>query len=287
MKNSKRLLAILCLCTIFFSSIFVYADTGPKDELKIKVINAPDELYYLDLMTTDESFESNIAQNEVDEFNSDMIKTLKEYRDGLWHSAYVAGTNIPMWGNIIGVDTGEEIIHVFGYVGLPDSTRIISVTENGTVKVSEVFKRQALQSTVTYDYKTNEVTRIPIIFSYLIQYLITCTATLLIELIVLVLFKFDFKENFKTVVTVNLATQVILTVIMGAALIKSGTVTAYILQIPVEMAIIGIEMYFFNKKLKGFTPKRRKRYAIVANLASWAVGYLLIVPVFSIISNIF
>ncbi len=44
--------AIACLLFLLVPlSVFASADTGPKPDLIIKVINAPNEHYYLDLLT--------------------------------------------------------------------------------------------------------------------------------------------------------------------------------------------------------------------------------------------
>ena len=45
----STLFLLLTICTL---TITAFADMGPKDQLTIKVENAPEELYYLDLLQT-------------------------------------------------------------------------------------------------------------------------------------------------------------------------------------------------------------------------------------------
>ncbi len=61
-----------------------------------------------------------------------------------------------MWGNLIGEADSERMVHKFGYVGVPDTYRIILVTKSGNVSVSKVYTREALQSSITFDYATGK-----------------------------------------------------------------------------------------------------------------------------------
>ena len=44
-----------------------------------------------------------------------------------------------MWGNLVGTPYGNYMVHTFSYFGVPDTYRIIIVTESGTVTVSDVL----------------------------------------------------------------------------------------------------------------------------------------------------
>jgi len=286
MKLLKKIVAITCLLLILSSSMLVFADIGPKDELIINVVNPPAERYYLDILTTDQSYESNLSQDDYADLDLNMLDVLQNYKEGKWHAAYAGGTNIPMWGNIEGVKANDEFIHTFGYLGLPDTCRIIIVTESGKVVVSEEFTRQSLHSSIKYDFTNNEVVQTPVLLGYIAQFALTCLATLIIEILILIAFKFDVKKNIKIVLAVNVVTQIILTVIMGTVLMKNGSLAAYIIQVPAEIAVICIEIYIFGKKMTGHTAKRRRIYALVANLVSWGVGILMVAPIFQLFDKI-
>ncbi|TYQ12849.1 UNVERIFIED_CONTAM: hypothetical protein Cloal_3886 [Acetivibrio alkalicellulosi] len=275
MKNIMAVIMITLTVFLFFNT--AYADMGPKDELKVYVENSPDELYYLDLLTQDTREYDNFIRDEKREsFNQEMLDLLYSHEDEGWKPAFVEGTGVPMWGNLIGEQKGDKMLHTFGYVGVPDTYRIIIVTESGEVSVSDVYTRKAMQSSITYDYTTGDVTEPIVWISYIIQFLTTCIPTLIIEGFILILFGFKLKENWKVFLTVNLITQVALTAILGTTLIKSGPITAYIIQFPVELGIILFESILFARFLKGKSKSRRYVYGLVANLASWGVGFFLI-----------
>jgi hypothetical protein len=74
----------------------------------------------------------------------------------------------------------------------------------------------------------------------------------------------------------NLITQAVLTLAVGAALISSGSMMSFLIQIPVEIGIIIAETLIYRKWLKGRRIGRKCAYGIVANLASWGIGFLLL-----------
>lgn len=268
------IIAILVLCA---KPIVAYADFGPKDSLTIYVEHPPNESYYLDLLTTEKGEHSNLNGPETREsLNQDMLKLLYAYEDEGWYPALTAGTTIPMWGSLTGVKDGDRMMHKFGYVGLPETYRIIIVTESGEVSASQPFTRQALQSSITYDYESNKGEVPSIVTAYLLQYATTCIPTLLIELVILFLFGFKLRDNWKVFLFTNLATQVLLTVTLGTALILHGSLTAYFIQFPVELVILIGETILFAKLLRGYTVKRRIAYGIAANIISWGMGFIFL-----------
>lgn len=182
----------------------------------------------------------------------------------------------PCGGDLIGELKENWIVHEFGYVGLPDTYRIIIVTESGDVSVSDTLNRQSLHSSVTYDYTSGKATTPKLWISYLLQFLTTCIPTILIEGIILLLFGFKLKENYKVFLLINIITQVALTMTMGIALIRSGPIAAYIIQFPVEIVILVVEALVYYKYFKGKSAKRSLVYGIVANLVSWGLGFLFL-----------
>lgn len=278
MKGNKNILVVmLFIFMIFICPTTIYADIGPKDNLVIYVKNPPNENYYLDLLTTQPGTYSNLGKSEERvHLNQDMLQLLYSQEDEGWYPALTEGTNIPMWGKLIGEPHNDKMIHKFSYLGVPETYRIIIVTESGKVTLSDTYTRKALQSSIHYDYETN-TGRVPSpIFAYLIQFLTTCIPTLMIEFIVLLLFRFKIKDNYKVFLVTNLATQILLTATLGTALILKGSLAAYFTQFPMEIFILIIETTIYTKWLKGHTPKRKRAYGIVANLLSWGVGFFLI-----------
>lgn len=278
MKRTKMIVSIFFLFSLLIIlPTTVYADIGPKDQLTVYVENPPNELYYLDLLTQKTAPYNNFSDTgERETLNPTMLASLYNYADKGWKPALTEGTGAPIFATLIGVPDGNRIIHEFGYFGVPDTYRIIIVTKSGKVTVSDTFTRKALQSNITFDYDSGKAVVPNIGFTYLLQYVSTCIPTLLIEGIVLLLFRFKLKENYKVFLLLNLLTQILLTATMGTALIKSGPLSAYFAQFPVELVILVLESALYYRWLKGRTPKRRCAYGIVANLASWAIGFYLL-----------
>ena len=168
------------------------------------------------------------------------------------------------------------MVHTFSYFGLPKTYRIILVTQSGQVVVSEPHTRQALYSSVTFDCATGELNSPPIFAAYLVQFLSTFLPTLAIEGMILLLFGFSLRENWKVFLLVNLATQLFLTATLGATLVRQGPLSAYLIQLPVEIAILAVETLLYRRFFKGGSAGRRTAYGITANLASWGIGLLLL-----------
>ncbi|MGI5897170.1 MAG: hypothetical protein ACOX6U_09480 [Oscillospiraceae bacterium] len=287
------LLTTLLLSLALLFALPVSADMGPKPQLTVHVINPPEEPYYLDLLIQEPGGYSNLSEEKRASLNPEMLALLDTYREEGWYPAYVGGTKVPMWGDLTGTPEEGGRVHVFGYYGLSTNCRIILVTQSGRVVVSQEVARQALQSSVTFDYQaaanggeavlplTEESDGVPVhtpnpFLLYLVQFLSTCVPTLLLEGAILLLFRFRLRENWKVFLSTNLATQVLLTLTLGITLIQGGSIAAYMVQLPVELVILVAEVLVYGKCLKGHSATRARVYGAVANLVSWAAGFFLL-----------
>jgi hypothetical protein len=273
----KNLLVIICaIVCVFLWETPVRADMGPKPDLKIIVKNAPEEEYYLDLLV-DYSPENNYIWLHEEKYKSEKIQILRDYRDGDWRAAKVTGTRVPLSGELIGEKDGDNMIHHFYYVGVPDKFRIIILTSDNKIITSDVIKSKAFNSVVYYDYATNKVTKKSVIFNYIIAFLITCSSTLLIEGIILLLFGFSLKKNYKAFLIINIVTQLCLYCALLFAMYIKGISAALSIYIVAEVYIFCTEIMLF---LKYFTPQKKKRiiaYALTANILSFFSGIVFMV----------
>lgn len=273
-KKTGRFLMLLVLAAMALA-VPVLADMGPKDKLTITVVNPPDELYYLDLLTPECSAYSNLDPEE--NLDQGMVQAMFDAAPEGWGPALAGGTGVPMWGDLIGSPDGKgNMVHSFGYVGVPTVYRIVVVTQSGQVQLGPEMRRTVMQSSAVYDYAANTLRTPPVWLAYLMQYLATCLPTLLLELGVLVIFRFSLRQNLALVVGVNAATQLALTAILGTVLVRQGTFSAWLVQFPVELGVLAVEMAVYARWLKGHSAKRRCGYAAAANLLSWAVGFFTI-----------
>ncbi len=281
MEKRKKILSVpLIVLLLILIPTTVFADFGPKDRLTVYVKNAPDEEYYLDLLQQKDGNYENIDPNE---HNRSMLDLLTSLEDEGWYPALYGGTNAPLFGELTGKGDGENMVHVFSYFGLPQTCRIIIATESGEVKTSSVIERHSLQGSVTFDYATGDISSSPVWVSYVLQYISTLLPTLLIEGIILILLGYSLKENAGLFLSVNIITQIFLTLTAGHATIIRGPTMAFLRFFPHEMAILAFETIIYGRFLKGrqekpktLTRSKKITYGILSNLASWIISMLMI-----------
>lgn len=271
-KRLSALCVLLLLSALFCTS--VQADMGPKDKLTVYVTNPPAELYYLDLLYEgDNPVYPNLTEDELAALNPAMLQAIREDRYGLT-AALTEGTGIPTFGQLTGTAEGLRMKHTFGYYGLPETYRIILVTESGSVRVSDEFTRRSMQSSITYDYQSGQAQIPPLWKQYALQLLCTLAMTLILEGGILLLFRFSLRKNGGQFLLTNLATQIVLTAVVGHALIAGGTISAFLTMIVCELAILAAETVVYAFWLREHSRSRRIAYGITANLISWAAGLL-------------
>lgn len=257
------------LALLLLPASIALADMGPKPELLVKVIHPPVGEYYLDLLTQEANHYMHL---DLAGYDPEKIKLLENYEVDGWKPGLVKGTPAPMWGELTGVNTEEGIEHRFGYVGVPDDFKLIIVTPENTIVVSQEVHRKSLKTILTYDYEKNVVSMETPVLAYIKQFLGTCTLTLLIEGILLLVFGFSLRTNVISFLMVNLFTQLAFTITIGVLFVKEGILTATIAFFPVEIIIIIFESVLFALFLKEYGKRRRVAYAISANVLSAALG---------------
>jgi len=195
---------------------FAFADSGPKPLLIVRVKDAPQEPYYLDLLAEGnwDASEGNsrlkqstvITNSDGSEttvpLNEDLLALLLDNIPAGWHACTAQGTfGAPIFSHLFsrGTDASGNALHWFGYVGVPSTYRIILVTESGKVWVSDILNRRVLQSSVTVNWSddTSAVTvSVPsTIPGYLLQFVATLVPTFLIEGALLLLFRYSWKKS--------------------------------------------------------------------------------------------
>lgn len=266
----------------------VFADAGPKPQLTVIVEHAPSEPYYLDLLAEGDYQYSTLYNAEDKELDPGLLAAFRaEIPDG-WHACIAEGTNgAPIWGDLTGEPAGDAMYHRFSYFGVPDTYRILAVTASGEVYLSEVLTRRTLQSSVTLDWDAKAIRTPSSAAAYALQFAATLVPTLLIELIVLLLFGFKLKPNWKPFVLVNLVTQGLLHGYFAFFAVSYGVNFLYfLLLIPAELAVALIEAFVYRRTLKGQTKGRAFAYGICANVCAAALGYFLAEPVWRFVTSL-
>jgi len=254
-----------------------HADLGPKPSITVILHNPPQGEYYLDLLINKDLPFDNLTEEEKAAYDPIKLHELESYDHDGWYAGLAHGTGIPMFGTLMGEMKDGRMYHTFGYFGVPDQYKIIIITPDNQIKVSEEIRKVAFQETIVLDYSTMAIEAQPSIFpAFGKQFLMTFIPTIVIEGILLILFGFSLKKNWLVFLGVNLVTQLIMTAILGTVLIRSGLFSSYIAFIPVEIGIIAAEVIAYKNLLKGHSNNRKIAYAIVANMVSAVIGILLV-----------
>lgn len=280
--DKRRILSVACLLGLLLCVLPVSAraDMGPKPQITIHVANAPDEPYYLDLLipANGDAALDNLNWNQIDPAALDPARVagLRTCVQDGWQLAMLDGTQAPMHGKLESADD----VFVFGYHGTPTRFRIAVATASGG-RVSETVARTLFQQDFTYDFATGTVTAHGSeAGSILKQFCATFFPTILIEGVVLLLFGFSLKQNWKPFLLTNFGTQIILTLTLGALMLSGGTLFTYLLFWPVEIVVFVIEALVYRRYLTGGRGKKPHpvAYALTANLVSALAGFVSLRP---------
>ena len=258
---------LLCLAALPLSAS---ADTGPKPAVSITVVNAPAGEYYLDLLITDPSDYPNVNGEDYDPA---LIRGLKSWEGEGWYPALVEGTSAPLFGDLT---PGADGAHRFSYFGLPDTFRIAVSGPDGAQATEEAFTRTVFYTCLTYDWQSNSITRAtsPAGF-YAVQFLSTLLPTLVVEGLLLFAFGFRARRDWLVFLLTNLATQAGLHLWIGSGAMAAGSHPLYYLLLMVaEVPILLVELLVYVFLLKEHGKGRRALYALCANAASYAAGFL-------------
>ena len=306
MKRASLRAFVCALLASLALTTFAFADSGPKPQLTVRVENAPQEPYYLDLLAEGDWDAENEDSTygidwsyygKEDTLDPDLLALLRENVPEGWHACVAQGTTgAPIQGELYAESTDAlgNALHVFGYHGVPSTYRIILVTQSGKVWLSEALERKVLQSSVTVhwadDTENTTVTVPSTVIGYLLQFLATLVPTLLIEGILLLLFQYSWRQNWKAFLFVNILTQGLLAVASSSVTAHSGVSAWYLFFffLPAELVVMLIEIYLYAGRglLTGHSRGRAALYAVTANFASAVLGYYLAEPVWSFVVSI-
>ena len=206
MKRSLRTLLFLLLA-VSVLTVSAFADMGPKSQLIVRVKNAPEELYYLDLLAEgDPKNLHDYSSEERAKLDPALLEALISAIPEGWHGCVSQGVKgAPIFGNLT---AAEEGIHPFSYFGVPWTYRILMVSKSGDIYLSDVQERTVLQSSVTVDWEKQTISAPPTWIGYVLQFSATFFPTLILEGLLLILFGLaKRRRNWIPFLLVNLLTQ--------------------------------------------------------------------------------
>ena len=172
---------LLFLLAAVLLTVPVFADFGPKPQLTVRVENAPEELYYLDILKEGSlnpaalDAVGGLEEDKLAALDQDLLAAFTSAVPEGWYGCVTQGRLV--WGDI----DRDDGVFQFWYIGLPDVYRVLMVTKSGETFLSEPIERQALQSSATVDWAAKTVRTPPVFLGYAAQFLATFLPTLAIE----------------------------------------------------------------------------------------------------------
>ncbi len=282
-----RVFPVLLLCLLCLIPA-ARADIGPKPEVTITVVNAPEGTLYLDLLVQDAPTSSPWSkpedQNNLDPAILDRLRSLEG--DG-WVLAYTTGAarNAPVFGDVRPREDGTW--HYF-YIGLPETFRVAAATADEAKAVDAPYTRDFVGN-IVYDWQTNTVREAtPPPLRFFARLAATLIPTLVIEGAILWLFGFREKRSWLVFLAVNAVTQVGLHLAVGSMLAEAGWhFLNYSLTILIpELVIWAAEAAAYALLLRERTRARRIGYALAANIASFVLGYFPLHLLYDFLKNL-
>lgn len=271
LNKPTRTLLLLLLCTLLIVPT-ACADMGPKPSVTITVTNHPGGTLYLDLLHQPDGELGDSGFSPVG-YDAGVVDQLRALEGDGWVLAYVTQTSgPPLWGDISPKSDGT---YQFTYFGLPDTFRIAAATADSAQVSDTAYTRTRYFTNLVYDWETNTLTEATpdgLYFAALL--LTTLIPTLLIEGILLLLFKFRTRRTWLVYLLTNLVTQLGLHLFCQSAIISGSNALLYVMQLFVpELVILLVEAAVYTKLLSERTSARRVAYAFTANAASFILGY--------------
>lgn len=283
----RRLLRSLSFFILAVSLLTVtaFADMGPKPQLIIRVENAPEELYYLDLLEEGAPDNSYRTEEDLAPYDQSMIAAMRTAIPEGWYACFL--DNSWIFGDLTGKPANGQMLHQFSYYGVPNTYKIAIVTTSGEVWLSDTYTREVLQSSVTLDWATKAVTIPSTDRAYAVQFLAAFLPTLLVEGLLLALFGLWRRKNLLVFLLVNVITQGGLAVFFGINAVRYGVSGGYpFLLLAAELAVLFVEYLLYRRFLSGRSPERIAAYAIAANTCTAILGFITAEPIWRFVVSI-
>lgn len=277
--KQKAIHSLACAFPVLLLCLFCLipparADIGPKPELTITVVNAPEGELYLDLLTQGEPAEHPYP-NDLDKYDPALLEKLRTLEGGGWVLAYSTGADgkAPVFGDL---RPGADGDWRFSYVGLPETFRVAAATADGAKAADGPYTRQFV-SHIVYDWQANTVRdATPAAARFFIRLAATLLPTLIVEGVIFWLFGFRERRSWLVFTVVNVATQAGLHLAVGSTLTMSGWhfLNYFLLMLIPELIIWAVEAAAFACLVHEHDRYQRVGCALLANIASFAAGFI-------------
>ena len=275
-------LAIICFVSF---SVEASADIGAKPSIEITLKNAPDD-YYIALL---ENYDLEIDESATEIRNFDPQKeTIEEYLESFNYEGWYY---FMIMGHHHNYETAnDKHIHIFSY-SVPRNPRILVVSTDGSVNVSDVFDTREFNATITYDCKTKSITehyvwkRAKRVLTIIIMFILT----LFFEWLALKMLSLpENKRNLLSILIVNALTNIPFNIFMVYFLGRAGWPGLFVgAFFEIIIMIVEAIVYSFALVTKNGKPEPICfLYGIVANIFSVFMGIVVYIIYFMLIEFI-
>lgn len=262
--KKKNLLLLLVIGFLLLSSRPLDADIGPKPSVTIQVKNPPEGVYYMTLLSKEESFGPwhKIEQSEIDMGDKD--------------EAFVAFANYEdkdgfcFLGNHTNMEGKEE--YYWSYYP-PEEFKVAVYLEDGTIIVSDIVERQAFDSYFTIDFLERDlgIKEDVRLGRQLFYFLLRVILTILVEYGIAYLMGYRSKKERRVIIIANIITQVILNAVLMFFDYYAGALV-WLIMFPIgELAVFIIELVIYLIAMKGHKKWKTFLYTLIANIITAAL----------------
>ena len=268
-----NILLLLLICMLGVCVKDVHADMGAKPSIEIRLVNEPDQHFYLALLTRERGGTGTNCELKLDNVNEE---TVQKYLEDFFYNDWQFFQS-PVGQNIY--EKQEDGLYYYGYM-IPDDFKIIIICDDGTVYLSDNINPKKFDAVVVYDVDAGTLTeQIENKTGRHILYVVLCyLLTLAIELLILKLFGYPFtKRNIFCFVLINTITNIPFNIFL---INQHSDIVMVILWLFAEFLIMLIESIFYLITLRDSEGKPRRGksflYGVVANLASAILGLAIL-----------
>lgn len=259
-----RVFPVLLLCLLCLTPT-AYANSGPRPEITITVINAPEGQIRLDLLTED----SGRADLSEAQYDPAILANLRSLEGGGWAlSGYFTASD--------SARPREDGTWLFYRDGFSKPFRIAVANAESAQATQEPYVPNETFINLVYDWQTNTVSEAtPSPLRFLARLASTLVPTLIIEGLIFWLSGFRTRRSWLVFLAVNVVTQTAMHLIFAWSIPIAGTHPFYyaLLFVPSELVICTVESAAYALLLAEHDRRRRVKFAILANITSAVLGY--------------
>lgn len=284
--KTKRIFTVLIVLCLFVMTVTVSADMGPKPSVVVRFSHMDDTPCIATLLSASPSTGPASVWDGVSEVSAWYYEDIG-YENWLALAAYTDTDGYYFLKEAWSVNETKALAWTY-YPPNPFKL-LLYYPETGEFLVSGIYERYAFDSyfavdlaaegdlltlSESYDY-TNEA----------ISLAARIVATIVIEMSVALLFGFRTKHTFLFLLYVNIATQIILNVILNVTRYRDGYLAYLFTYFLCELIVVILEavaycIYLGKVEKSPYTGIPRSRvfyilYAILANAVSFVVGWAL------------